>query len=140
MLLMWTENLSVGVKDLDDDHKQLIKMINQLHVAIQAVGKEGELDKEELEFVLHRLQNYTIYHCDKEEVLFETTGYPDTDRHKQQHRQLVTRIADLTGRFHNSTDPKHGAEIMQFIYDWLTQHIYQTDKKYSTHLHLHEIF
>jgi hemerythrin-like metal-binding protein len=140
MLLMWTENLSCGVKEFDDDHKRLIKMINHLHGAIEDAREKGELDKEEIEIVLHRLENYTKYHCGREEQYFQETGYPDLEAHKAEHQRLIDGIAEMQGRFHNSTDPKQATEIVQVIYDWLVEHIFVTDKKFCPHMHTHGIF
>lgn len=140
MLLMWTENLSVGVKELDDDHKQLIAMINDLHLAIEAVGATGKLNKNKIESALRKLHAYTKGHCEREELYFFQTGYPCQESHRQEHGKLIEMIADMTVRFHDSTNPKDAAEIMQSIYDWVTGHIYVTDKQYSSHFHAHQIF
>jgi hemerythrin len=134
MLLLWTDNLSVGIDQFDEDHKRLIAIINELHSAIQAVDGNGQIEKEEIEIVLQRLENYIRYHCDREELFMAKTHYPDFESHRQEHLRLNVMIADMTDRFHGSTSPEDAAEIMQFLYDWLTNHIFVVDKKYSSHL------
>jgi hemerythrin-like metal-binding protein len=130
MLMLWTNNLSVGVKELDEWNKRLIRMINELHYAILDSADSGVIEKEEIEIVLHRLENYARYHCSREESLLATIGYVDLEEQKEQHHRLAEGIADMSKRFHNSTDPRDGAEIMRFIYDWVTNHIYVTDRKF----------
>jgi hemerythrin len=134
MLLMWTGNLSVGVKAFDDDHKQLIRIINELHGAIQNVNETGEIEGAEVEMALHRLENYSRGHCSREEALMEKFQYPDNLKHKQQHQEFYDRIADMTERFRGSKSPKHAEEVMQFIYSWLTNHINESDKAVSLYL------
>ncbi|MGA3160266.1 MAG: bacteriohemerythrin [Terracidiphilus sp.] len=134
MLLMWTENLSVGVKAFDDDHKRMIRMINELHGVLQDVDTEGKIPNEEIEIALHRLENYIQYHCMQEEAVMAKTGYAELEEHKEEHTQLAAILAEMARRFQGSTDPAHAGEIMQFIYDWLTNHINVTDKKYTVHL------
>jgi hemerythrin-like metal-binding protein len=134
MLVFWTDNLSVGVKEFDDDHKRLIKMLNELHHVAKDGEATGYVDKDEIEIALHRLENYTKGHCAREEALLAKTHYPELEEHKQEHRQLLVKVADMTLRFRNSTDPRHATEIMQCIFDWVINHIYGADKKYASHL------
>jgi len=115
-------------------------MINELHGILQDVDAEGKIPTEEIEIALHRLENYIHYHCNQEEVAMAKAGYAELEEHKQEHAKLAGMIADMSRRFHGSTDPKHLAEIMQFIYDWLTNHINVTDKKYTAHLNGKGIF
>jgi hemerythrin len=140
MLLMWTENMSVGVKTFDEDHKSLIRMMNAIHEVLQNIDEEGKIPSEEIEAALHQLENYVRYHCNHEEVAMAKTDYAELEEHKQEHTKLAAMVAEMSWRFHGSTDPRHIAEIMQFIYDWLTNHINVTDKKYTAHLNARGIF
>jgi len=131
---MWTDNLSVGVKNFDEDHKRMIRMINELHVAIEDVDEAGNMAEDEVEIALHRLENYIQYHCIVEERLMEQTGYPELRDHRKEHQGFTKNIAEMAQRFRGSQDPKHAMELMQFMYGWLTEHIFVTDRKYSQHL------
>jgi len=140
MLLMWTEKLSVGVKVLDEDHKKMIHMVNELHGAIQAADAMGQMDRQEIEIALHRLQNYTHYHFAREEALLSKTGYANLEDHKQKHQALLDALMEMSARFIGSTDPVAATELMQFMYDWLTHHVNVTDKRYTEHLNEFGIF
>jgi len=134
MLLMWTENLSVGVKAFDDDHKRLIRMINEMHGALQDVDSAGKIAEEEIEIALHRLENYFKTHCLREEETMAKTGYAGLEEHKQEHVKFFAAVTEMQRRFRNSTDPKQATELMQFMYDWLTEHIFVTDRRYTVHM------
>ena len=140
MLLMWTDNLSVGVEALDDDHKQLIAMINDLHGSIEAVGETGKIDKRHIEKVLWRIHEHSREHFEREELYFFQTGYPCQESHRQEHCKLIEKIAKMTAHFHDSTSPTEATEIMQSMCDWVTGHFFVTDRKYSSHFHPHQIF
>jgi hemerythrin-like metal-binding protein len=140
MLLMWTGNLSVGVKDFDEDHRRMIRIINELHGVIQDVDAQGKIPVEEIEIALHRLENYVSTHCLKEEGLMAKTGFPELAEHQQEHVKFAAVIKDMQQRFRNSTDPKQAAELMEYLYEYLTNHIFVTDRKYSSHLHLKGYF
>jgi hemerythrin len=140
MLLIWTDNLSVGVKEFDDDHKRLIRMINELHGALQDVDAEGKIAEVEIEIALHRLENYFTTHCLSEEKSMERTGFPGLKEHRQEHQKFFAAVAEMSQRFRGSRNPRHATELMQFMYDWQTDHIFVTDKKYTLHLNAKGIF
>ncbi|MGD0547580.1 MAG: hemerythrin domain-containing protein [Terracidiphilus sp.] len=74
--------MSVGVKGFDDDHKRLIRLINELHGVIQDVDANGKIPVEEIEIALHRLENYFQYHCLQEERVMEQTGFSELRDHR----------------------------------------------------------
>lgn len=140
MLLIWTDNLSVGIKAFDDDHKRMIRIINELHHEVVEGKIRGKVSPEEIEIQLHRLQNYTIYHCALEEKVLEVTGYPNLEAHKQEHAELIAKIADMSLRFRRSTNPADAEEIMNFAYEWLRDHIFTQDREYVEHLRGRHLF
>ena len=140
MLLMWTDHLSVGIKKFDDDHKRLVRMINELHLALQDRDEQGNITPEEIEIALHRLQNYTQYHCLQEEKDLEETGFPDLEEHRAAHRWFFAQVAEMTERFRDSRNAEHARELMNFMYDWLTNHIHVVDMQYTSHLHKKGVF
>jgi hemerythrin-like metal-binding protein len=140
MRLMWTDHLRVGIKDFDEDHKRVLRMINELNCAIQDAAVTGQLEPVEMEIALHRLDNYIRYHCAQEELCMTLTGYPDLEQHKKEHAKLAALIGDLQGRCHGSTSPKDAAEIERFIHEWIIDHIFVTDRRYTAHLHSKGIF
>jgi len=137
---MWTGNLSVGIEGFDEDHKRLIQMLNELHRAAERQDASGKMDCEEIEIALHRLENYTKYHCTQEEYVMAETGYPDLESHQAEHKKLIAMIADMEARFRGSTSPAHAEELMQVIYGWIINHVNLTDKKYSGYLNARGVF
>ena len=75
-LLTWQEKYSVGIKEIDNQHKQLIDMINELNDAMLA--KRG---KEVLMSVLNKLAAYCVTHFTNEEKMMSTHDYPDFAEH-----------------------------------------------------------
>ena len=124
----WTDELSVNIKTIDDQHKELIKMINELSEAMK-VGK----GKDVMGKVLAKLLDYTKMHFGTEERFFETHKYPGYISHKAEHDKLTKQVMDLKTRF-DSGQSVITVEVMSFLKDWLQKHIIGTDKKYSTFL------
>lgn len=128
-LMTWNEEMSVKVKVLDDDHKSLIDMLNDL-----SDGIEANRGKAALEEVIEKLSNYTRIHFAREERLFEQTGYSGGAAHKAEHAQLAKRVMNLQARFESGQSRELGMETMAFLKIWLTDHIMGSDQKYSPHL------
>lgn len=124
-MIIWNDSLSVNVAELDQQHKKLIAMINELHEAMKS-GK----GKEVLGRIVNGLISYTATHFQTEEKYFAQFGYPDADNHKKEHVAFVQKVTD----FKNGFEKKQltlTVEVMNFLSDWLKTHIMGTDKKYA---------
>lgn len=129
-LMSWSDKLSVGVQQLDDDHKKLVSMLNELHDGLLA----GH-GKESLGHVLDGLVAYTKTHFAHEEALFAKTHYPMAAWHKKEHDDLTKTVLDVQARFKGSANLTLTLDVMKFLKDWLFNHIQGSDKKYAPHLH-----
>lgn len=124
-LITWNDSLSVNVAEIDQQHKKLINMINELNDAMRAGKGKDVLGK-----IVTNLISYTETHFKTEEKYFAQFNYPDTDNHKREHAAFVQKV---TG-FKNGFEEKRltlTIEVMNFLSDWLKNHIMGTDKKYS---------
>lgn len=127
-LINWNENLSVKIKSIDDQHKKLITMLNNLHDAM----REGK-GKEKIGPVLDELVSYTKYHFSYEEDLLKKAGYMELSAHKREHTALTDRVTELQTKF-KSGNVAITIETMTFLKDWLNGHILGTDRRYSDFL------
>jgi hemerythrin-like metal-binding protein len=133
-LITWTNKLSVGVIEIDTQHKRLIDLINQLGDASQA-----NKDPEALGKVLAELVNYTVYHFTTEEHLMAQRNYAESPAHKAEHKKFVDTISAFKKKF-DSGDAKISIDLMLFLRDWLTNHIMVTDKKFGHSLNTGQFF
>lgn len=127
-LITWNDTLSVGVRQFDKEHMKLIELINTLNEAM----KQGK-GKESLGAVLDDLVSYTRTHFETEERVMKQNGYPDLEAHKKLHDKLVMEVAKTVRNFHMGNAPLPES-VMQFLVDWLTNHINGVDKKYGPYL------
>ncbi|KOR32602.1 hemerythrin [Achromatium sp. WMS3] len=125
--LEWSEEISVGVEEIDEQHKVLVKLINDLNDAMQE-RRSNEIVKE----ILNKLAEYTRIHFAVEESLMRILGYPGYEAHKAQHQELIYSVLDLAQKVEGG---KSGIsfELMHFLKSWLTKHIMESDKDYSDH-------
>lgn len=124
-LFEWNDMFSVGVASIDQQHKKLIDYVNQLHDAMM----EGKAN-DEVAPILDGLISYTATHFAHEEMYFDKFGYEETAEHKQLHQDLVAQVMDFKGKF-DSGEVTLSSDLMEFLKDWLMNHIMQEDKKYT---------
>lgn len=124
-LMEWRPEFSVSVRQLDDQHGKLVGMVNELHDAMR-VGK----GKEVLGPILSSLISYTASHFAEEEKLMQQHGYPDLARHKPEHDKLTRQVLDLQKQY-QSNGMVLSMTVMNFLRDWLVNHIQGEDKKYG---------
>ncbi len=127
-LLSWKDAYSVKIKEIDDQHRNLIKMINELNDAM-AAGKA----KDVLGEILARLVSYTANHFANEERLMQAHGYQGFAEHKDKHEKMTAKVLDLQ-RQYKLGKAAMTIEVMDFLKKWLDKHILGTDMQYSAFL------
>ena len=128
-LITWTTAFSVGVREIDTQHQELIRLINDLHDAM----REGK-GRSTMGEILKRLIDYTVNHFGFEEKLFAETGYPESLAHTAEHASLTREVQALALKY-ESGQSVLSIEVMEFLRSWLTDHIKGVDKRYTAHLH-----
>ncbi|MCW8928651.1 MAG: bacteriohemerythrin [Gammaproteobacteria bacterium] len=123
--LVWKDEYSVGVEEMDNDHKKLLNLINQLQTAVNYyTGKEFE------EKALDELVDYTKTHFKKEEKLMEDNDYADFDAHKLQHEKFIGKVNEFIEEYKKDADVTV-VKTLEFLKAWLIEHINGTDKEYG---------
>lgn len=121
----WGEHLSVGIKVFDQEHKELVALVNKLNQALKAGSA-----KKTMEDILQSLVNYTKIHFKHEEDYMVLYDYPEYQKHKQEHEALTNQVLDFLNRY-QAGKASFSLELMNFLKDWLTKHILGSDKKYK---------
>lgn len=130
MAMQWSDDLSVGVSEIDSQHKELINRVNNLLEAM----KEGKA-KAHLGQVLQFLEDYVVTHFGTEEKYMTKYGYPSFDQHKSQHVAFVQDFSGLKKEF--ESDGASSALVIRLqrqVCDWLVSHITKTDKSLGAFL------
>lgn len=127
-LLTWEDKYKVGISKIDDQHKKIVELINKLYDSMA----EGR-GKDVLKSILNDLVEYTKYHFQTEEKYFEDYKYQNKNEHKKEHEDLKNKVTELKGKV-DIGKAVLSTEIMQFLKQWLVNHIVESDKKYSTFL------
>ena len=124
-LMNWTDDLSVKVSQIDNQHKKLVDLINSLHNAMKE-RKAGEVLSE----TISELVKYTLEHFNTEEQYFDKYCYPMAEQHKKEHDIFVGKV-DAFKKDFDKGKVMLSLEIMNFLKDWIFSHIKKTDMAYS---------
>ena len=124
-LFNWSDDYSVGIKEIDEQHKKLFEIINKLHAAMKEAKSKAILGK-----VIEEMISYTEFHFSTEEILLQNCRYPDFSQHKLKHEQFTKKVKEFEKKYLKGS-ALLSQEIVEFLRDWLVNHIKQSDKEYS---------
>jgi hemerythrin len=119
----WKDEYSVDGGMIDEQHKKLISMIQELHTAMI----EGHGD-EAVNSIMDQLASYTEYHFSAEEEFMEQMNYPELESHKDQHVYLTGEVFDVFTAIQDGQRDM-AEDVFDFLNGWLINHILETDMK-----------
>lgn len=130
----WDDKYSVNIKEIDQQHKGLFKILGDLY---DGLGKKEE--KEFLNAIIGKLVQYAAEHFTTEEILMQQYGFPGHEEHKKEHEDFKVKVVSfqkdlLAGKITLS------GEVMVFLTDWLGHHIFETDKEFGPFLNNKGVF
>lgn len=127
-IIIWLDLYTVNSPSIDSQHKRLFAMINDLHDAM-IQGKGSEIVGKTLE----SLVDYSKVHFADEEKMLQAINYPDLPAHQSEHHIFIQRVYELQKQYREGTIALT-LPVMEFLRDWLTNHILKVDKKYAAYL------
>ena len=126
--VVWEDRFCIGVETVDNQHKGLFAMTNDLHEACMGTGAT-----ERFKDVLQKTVSYIGVHFSTEEKIMQETKDPNYEEHQHQHDFFVKKVIEEAARLEEGgTD---APEIfMNFLRDWISNHVTVTDKKIGQHI------
>jgi hemerythrin-like metal-binding protein len=132
--IVWKEENSVGVKDLDQQHKEVVAYLNKMFEIISDPSQPDQLSE-----LFQKLEQYAVDHFSAEETLFEKYKYLDKESHISEHDVYRNTMKKL--RHEIDSDDKHvNEDILGFLADWWMGHIQGCDKEYTRFLNNNGVF
>ena len=133
-VLVWSEDFSVNVAEIDAQHKKLCDYVNRLHA-----GVEARVDREDLRRLLGDLVEYTRLHFATEERLMEEQGMHPSTSHRKEHNTLLSLLEDTLRSISVGNHPIFYSEY-DVSNDWFLAHIMNHDKKLGAFLNSKGVF
>ena len=121
----WNDNFNTGVAIIDEQHRKLVDLLNRL--ATQVAYKT---DDDELNQIFDELADYTIYHFQTEEGLWNRYLREDPldSQHQAIHQMFVDKVLDLKRQQKVKATIDIVEDALAFLADWLASHILETDR------------
>jgi len=123
-LFEWDDSIALGIPEIDQQHKALFGWINTLNEAIS--NGEGYEAVDEL---IWKLITYVTEHFTAEERLMLSINFAGLAAHRREHDLFVEKLREIQGSFIDGHEM--GANILDFMVDWLVCHIKGTDQAYK---------
>lgn len=121
VVFKWLPKYLLGNKDIDDKHEMIFTMLNDFY---------HKDEKQSAIILAQHLTSYIDLQLESEENLLKQINYPDTEKHIKEHEELKANLMALIKKLdHYTVEIQH--KIAMFVYNWLTQHILQSDMLYK---------
>ncbi len=123
MFVQWNRTLEIGIPKVDDEHRHLVDIVNAFHRIYEAGAARDKVFT-----VLNMLLRYAEIHFRSEEALMEAGNYPGLPEHREEHERLIQEVFELNARY-EAADAEITSETMEFLKQWLLDHILSEDMK-----------
>ena len=127
--IIWNDSFSVNNRCIDEQHKQWVVIINELHDALIGsvnIGKDAVIDS------LTAMDDYTRFHFAHEEEFMRRVNYPEYDAHVKIHESFLNTVSEYVDSIWNERLVLN-TEMMGVLMNWLQQHILEEDMKFSSY-------
>lgn len=130
-LIVWNPSFAIGIPIIDEEHKRLVELCNELYKTI--MSSKNSKRKDAVRVALKGCADYVRTHFSNEEKLMQICGYKDLENHKRTHAEFVKKVLEKSQNFENETFSS-SLEFTKFLYDWILSHIAYKDTLYVADL------
>lgn len=136
-LFQWDQDLNTGLDDVDQQHKNLVNIINE---TLQLSFEQEKIALKTIARIHDKLGAYVTVHFDTEEALMLAYGIDDrhVKDHKNTHEAFKNKLEDYFSDYGALVDPKRLSNISEYLIRWLAYHILNTDKSLAEQISLIE--
>jgi hemerythrin len=128
--MVWTDRYKMGLALIDEQHKGLFTMTNELYQACQAGRQKA---REYFLDVIHQIADYALLHFAVETKLMEAVAYPRATEHKRHHDAFTLKVLEAARELEQGklSVPK---DFVHYLRDWILSHIAIEDRDYLNHI------
>ena len=124
MPIKWKNEYTLGIKTIDMQHKKFVSILSNLNDSLH------KLEPKALDEAISKLKEYSKYHIEAENKLFEKLDYPDKKIHIEEHKKFLKYIDDLKDKLSKSNNIQTSIDLIDYLEDWMISHEQNMDKKY----------
>jgi hemerythrin len=130
VLVEWDDKYLIGIPLIDEQHKELIRLTNELYKGCLAGDGAARAFFSE---AVRGAMDYVKYHFSAEEKILENVKYPYLARHKKEHEDFVFKMVEDVKNFQEGKKfvPNN---FVRFLKDWILSHIAIADTRYAKYI------
>lgn len=125
-LLKWRDEYSVNVAKIDEQHRKLVLIINELHEA-----RREKISDKVIGRLIDDIAEYARVHFKTEETYFQMYSYPRSGEHEAEHAELLRKVAEYKRKFEEKSDMFLAVRLAEFLNDWFYNHLMKSDARYA---------
>lgn len=129
-MIEWRDEFLLGIEKIDEQHKKLFQIANEIHTTMKNQLVTDKYDQ--IVRLITELKDYTIFHFTYEEDYMHSIGYRKLLSHKVEHHDFVEKINNVDYGKIDTNQEQYLMELLDFIVEWIANHIMKTDKAYTT--------
>jgi hemerythrin len=122
----WDNDFSIGIESLDEQHKTLLQMANDLVTSAECCDRSQGVY---LQIIMRKLIVFVRNHLYTEEMLMKTTGYPSLSEHREKHEEFLNKILNLN-KIKMGVDNEPD-KLASLLHDWALSHIATMDNQFG---------
>jgi hemerythrin len=116
MNLNWSDSYNSGIPEVDVQHQRFLALVQKLH---------NEEDESKQATLLKELYRYAVFHFSSEEELMRVYSYPDTEKQKERHKDLLMEFSSFVNTVTSSPNKE---KFLYFLVKWFVDHTTGEDK------------
>jgi hemerythrin len=124
----WNDSYSVGVNELDEQHKKLFRIINTMFSA-----EDLSVSSKVMTDLIDEMSKYASIHFETEERYLSECNYPELENQIRAHDVFRKKVDELRSA-QTAESENVPSEMIRFLYEWLVNHIMFCDKKYMPYI------
>jgi hemerythrin-like metal-binding protein len=125
----WRDEFSIGIPEVDHEHRELIALINATLLASQDVA----IRPQQIAVSLGEVHSSVAAHFALEERVMQSLEYDQYPEHKRDHERLLDEIRDIMEECEGDL-PFDAGRFAERLSDWFAVHFRTHDARFHRHV------
>jgi hemerythrin-like metal-binding protein len=135
MAFLWKDEYALGIKVIDEQHKNFVAALGELIDVVDTPTRT----KEQIEIIFSKIENYALYHFATEERYFDEFNYEGAAEHKTEHAKFKQRFEEIKNEYKEQS-AEALFHFVDYLENWLLDHVTTMDRKYVACFHEHGLY
>ena len=125
MYYRFTDDCLLGIEEIDNEHRELFRIINEIKALLDNEILEDKYDQ--TQEMIKKLVNYAEEHFKHEEEYMASINDPELKRQKKQHLDFCEKISEADASIPSSGQQEFLNDLLKYLVTWLYRHIIGSD-------------